>query len=48
MIGFYQLPLDYLDTFSSKVEEVSITDVSDAFQRRMPKDFTVVMVGRKQ
>ena len=48
MIGFYQLPLNYLETFSSKVNEVSITDVSDAFQRRMKKDFTVIMVGRKR
>ena len=48
MIGFYQLPLNYLETFSNKVKEVSITDVSDAFQRRMTKNFTVVTVGRKQ
>ncbi len=48
MMGFYQLPLNYLDTFSKKVEEVSIADVRNSFQRRITKDFAIVMVGSKQ
>lgn len=35
MIGFYQLPLDYLDTFQNKVLQVSATDIKAAFQRRV-------------
>ena len=48
MMGFYQLPLNYLATFSKKVEEVSIADVRNSFQRRITKDFAIVMVGSKQ
>ena len=48
MMGFYRLPPDYLDTFSKKVEEVSIADVRDSFKRRINKNFTVVMVGSKR
>jgi zinc protease len=46
MIGFYDLPLDYLDTFTSKVEAVSIEDIKDAFKRRIqPDKLVTVMVG---
>lgn len=48
MMGFYQLPLNYLEMFSKKVEEVSIADVKDSFKRRIAKDFAIVMVGSKQ
>jgi zinc protease len=46
MIGFYRLPLDYLDTFNSKVEAVTIADIKDAFQRRVhPDKMVTVLVG---
>lgn len=46
VIGFYQLPLDYLDTFSAKVEAVSIADIRDAFQQRVdPQRMVTVTVG---
>jgi len=46
MIGFYQLPLDYLDTFSRKVEAVTIEDIRAAFGRRLqPSQMITVMVG---
>lgn len=46
MIGFYDLPLDYLDTFTDKVEEVTAADIVDAFQRRLDlKRFQTVLVG---
>lgn len=35
MIGFYDLPLDYLDTFRQKVEETTIATITDAFKRRV-------------
>ena len=48
MIGFYDLPLDYLETFSAKVAAVTPAAVKDAFARRLPLDrLTTVVVGRK-
>jgi zinc protease len=45
-IGFYDLPLDYLDTFIAKIETVTIEQIVDAFQRRLDADkLVVVMVG---
>ncbi|WP_415879726.1 M16 family metallopeptidase [Methylomonas sp. TEB] len=46
MIGFYQQPLDYLDTFQSNVEAVSIEQIKDAFKRRVkPELLQTVTVG---
>jgi len=48
MIGFYDLPLDYLDTFNAKVEAVTVADIKDAFQRRIhPDKMVIVTVGGK-
>ncbi len=47
LIGFYDLPLDYLDTFASKVAAVTPEAVKDAFARRVSPDrLTTVVVGR--
>ncbi len=47
MIGFYDLPLDYLETFSAKVAQVTPAAVKEAFARRLPFDrLTTVVVGR--
>jgi len=35
MIGFYDLPLDYLDTFQQHVEQVTAASITDAFKRRV-------------
>ncbi len=35
MIGFYDMPLDYLDTFRQKIEETSIATITDAFKRKV-------------
>ena len=49
MIGFYDLPLDYLDTFTGKVDAVSLEDVRDAFQRRVkPSELVTIVVGQKE
>ena len=47
VIGFYDLPLDYLDSFNSKVEAVTREQIKDAFKRRIDPDRLVrVQVGR--
>jgi zinc protease len=47
LIGFYNLPLDYLDTFSGKVEAVTLNDIRDAFKRRIhPDRLVTVTVGK--
>ena len=46
MIGFYGLPLDYLDKFNAEVESVTVEQIRDAFQRRVhPDKMVTVMVG---
>lgn len=45
-IGFYQLPLTYLDEWTDKVESVTLEQIRDAFRRRInPETLTVVIVG---
>lgn len=45
-IGFYDLPLDYLETYTAKVEAVSVESIRDAFQRRVhPQRMLTVVVG---
>jgi len=39
MIGFYQLPLDYLEVFQQKVDAVTVASIKDAFQRRVRPEF---------
>ena len=46
MIGFYGLPLDYLDTFANTVNKISREDVMDAFKRRVhPDKMLTIIVG---
>lgn len=48
MIGFYGLPLDYLDTFNSRVEAVTVSQIHDAFSRRIhPEKMFTLTVGGK-
>jgi zinc protease len=45
-IGFYQLPLTYLDDFVMRVEQVSAADIRAAFARRVdPAKMVTVVVG---
>jgi zinc protease len=47
VIGFYDLPLDYLESFTDKVTAVTREQIQDAFQRRIDPDRMVrVQVGR--
>ncbi len=46
MIGFYGLPLDYLDRFVGRIEAVTAEQIRDAFRRRLhPERFVTVVVG---
>jgi zinc protease len=46
VIGFYGLPLDYLDQLTTQVEAVSTGQIRDAFQRRVdPAKFDTILVG---
>ena len=48
VLGFYQLPLTYLDDFNKKIEAVTLEQVKDAFSRRVdPKRMVTVVVGGK-
>ncbi len=46
VIGFYDLPLTYLDDFTDKVEKVTVAQVREAFARRIdPQAMATVIVG---
>jgi zinc protease len=44
LIGFYRLPLTYLEEFVSNVERVTAADIRGAFQRRVHPDRQVTVV----
>ena len=46
VIGYYKLPLDYLETFNNNVEAVTIESIKDAFKQRLsPDKLVLVRVG---
>lgn len=46
VIGFYGLPLDWLDTYRSRMQAVTAAQVRDAFARRVqPAQIVTVVVG---
>ena len=48
VIGFYDLPYNYLDTFNDRVNAVTVDQITEAFQRRLALDkFATVLVGGK-
>ena len=47
MIGFYEMPLDYLDTFQQKTEQVTVASITEAFKRRVnPQLLQTSTVGK--
>jgi zinc protease len=50
VIAFYDLPLDYLDSFNDKVDAVSVAQIKDAFERRVDADkmLTVTVGGEAE
>lgn len=46
VIGFYKLPMTYLDDFNKEISKVSTKQIADAFKRRVkPEAFATVIVG---
>jgi len=46
VIGFYDLPLDYLQRFTERVEAVTVQQIQDAYRRRVdPERMLTVIVG---
>jgi len=46
MIGFYSLPLDHLQTFTAKINDLSLEQVNSALRRRIqPERLLTVIVG---
>ena len=46
MIGFHQLPMDYLETFPKRVEAVTVEQIKEAFKRRVrPEYLQTITVG---
>lgn len=49
VIGYYNLPLDYLDTWTDKVAKVTLADIRAAFNRKIAIDrLATVVVGAPQ
>jgi len=49
IIGFYDLPLTYLDDFTRKVEQVNVAQIREAFARHInPQAMATVIVGAPQ
>ncbi len=44
MIGYHQLPLDYLATWTTQVSKVSIADIRSAFARKLAMDHLVTVI----
>ncbi|MCW8982992.1 MAG: insulinase family protein [Gammaproteobacteria bacterium] len=48
VIGFYGFPLDYLESFSKKINAVSVEQIREAYQKHIePDQMHLVMVGGK-
>ncbi|MFQ5644245.1 MAG: M16 family metallopeptidase [Thiogranum sp.] len=46
VIGFYNLPLDYLSQFTANIEAVTVDKIKDAYQRRVhPDRMVTITVG---
>ncbi len=46
LIGFYGLPLDWLDEYPARVQGVTLAQIHGAFARRVdPAKLSVVVVG---
>jgi zinc protease len=49
VIGFYRLPLDYLDTWTANVAKVTAADIKAAFNRKIAADrLATVVVGAEK
>jgi len=44
MIGFYDLPIDYLDTYLDNIRKVDRGDIRDVLKRRIDVDKMVTVI----
>jgi len=44
LIGYYDLPIDYLETFVANIEKVTVADIKSAFARKVDPDRLVTVV----
>jgi zinc protease len=46
LLGFYQLPLDYLDTYQANIEKVTLAEIKAAFARHLLQaNLQTIIVG---
>ena len=46
MMAFYNYPLDYLETFTNRIDKITVEEIKSAFQRRVDMSkFSTVIVG---
>ena len=49
IIGFYDLPLDYLSSFTDKIKDIGATDIQKSYARLIDMDKLIILsVGQKQ
>lgn len=49
LIGYYDLPLSYLQDFTNNIEKISLQDIKQAFRKHVStKSFVTVVVGSEQ
>ena len=49
LVGFYDLPMDWLETWTTRVQQVTASQIRRSFRRRMPvRNLVTVMVGGKK
>jgi zinc protease len=49
MMGFYDLPLDFLSAHNDRITEVTVEQVNDVIQRRVnPEALVTVVVGGRE
>jgi zinc protease len=46
VIGFYNLPLDYLDNYNAHIEAITLEQIKSAYRRRVhPEKMAIIIVG---
>ncbi|MBT6655554.1 MAG: insulinase family protein, partial [Candidatus Thioglobus sp.] len=49
IIGFYDLPLDYLSSFTDKIKDISAQDIQNAYERLIDMDKLIILsVGEQK
>ena len=49
MINYYNLPLDYLNTFTKKISKITKKDILEAFEKEVDvKNLVTLIVGKEK